>query len=154
MLFVCQSKILHKHCLQYLLGVKMAPRETENNDKQRALWYVMVFSGAVNCLLSKRRKWFLFIHIAPGNIVDFWNSFWKSHNWIFLLHEFFSLPSSLHEFFFLAFSLAWIIFCFFPHRPPPATHHSSNGPSLNVHWKFPDIKKMLKFFVHTINYKG
>ena len=33
----------------------MAPRETENNayakfwgDKQRALWYVMVFSGAVN----------------------------------------------------------------------------------------------------------
>ena len=34
----------------------MAPRETENNayakfwgDKQRALWYVMVFSGAVNC---------------------------------------------------------------------------------------------------------
>ena len=33
----------------------MAPRETENNayakfwaDKQRALWYVMVFSGLVN----------------------------------------------------------------------------------------------------------
>ena len=46
-----------KHCLQFLLGVKMAPRETENNadakfwgDKQRALWYVMVFSGVVNCL--------------------------------------------------------------------------------------------------------
>ena len=41
---------LHKHCLQFLLGVKMAPRDTENNayakfwgDKQRALWYVMVF---------------------------------------------------------------------------------------------------------------
>ena len=35
----------------------MAPRETENNayakfwgDKQRALWYVMVFSGVVNCV--------------------------------------------------------------------------------------------------------
>ena len=35
----------------------MAPRETENNayakfrgDEQRTLWYVMVFSGAVNCL--------------------------------------------------------------------------------------------------------
>ena len=35
-------------------GVKMAPRATENNayakfwgDKQRALWYVMVFSGVV-----------------------------------------------------------------------------------------------------------
>ena len=48
---------LHKHCLQFLLGVKMVPRETENNayanfwgDKQRALWYVMVFSGVVNML--------------------------------------------------------------------------------------------------------
>ena len=34
----------------------MASRKTENNayakfwgDKQRALWYVMVFSGVVNC---------------------------------------------------------------------------------------------------------
>ena len=40
---------------QFLLGIKMAPRETEDNayaklwgDKQRALWYVMVFSGGVN----------------------------------------------------------------------------------------------------------
>ena len=55
MLFVCQPKILHKHCFQFLLGVKMAPRETENNcyakfwgDKQRALWYLMVFSAVVN----------------------------------------------------------------------------------------------------------
>ena len=31
MLFVCHPQILHKHCLQFLLGVKMAPRETENN---------------------------------------------------------------------------------------------------------------------------
>ena len=50
MLFVFRSKILHNYCLQCLLEVKMAPRETENNayakfwgDKQRALWYVMVF---------------------------------------------------------------------------------------------------------------
>ena len=57
MLFVCHPKILHKHCLQFDLGVKMAPRETESNayanfwgDKQRALWYVMVFSGVFNCL--------------------------------------------------------------------------------------------------------
>ena len=56
MLFVCHPKILHKHCLQFLLGVKMALRETEDNAyakfwgvKQRALWYVMVFSGVVNC---------------------------------------------------------------------------------------------------------
>ena len=56
MLFVCHPKILRKHnCLQLLLGVKMALRGTENNayakfwgDKQRALWYVMVFSGVVN----------------------------------------------------------------------------------------------------------
>ena len=55
MLFVFHPKILHKHFLQFLLGVKMAPRETENNayakfggDKQRALWYVMVFSGEIN----------------------------------------------------------------------------------------------------------
>ena len=55
MLFVCHSKILHEHCLQFLLGVKMAPRETVHNayakfwgDKQRALWSVMAFSVLVN----------------------------------------------------------------------------------------------------------
>ena len=56
MLFVCHPKILHKRCLQFLLVVKMAPRETENSayakvwgDKQRALLHDMVFSGVVNC---------------------------------------------------------------------------------------------------------
>ena len=55
MLFICHPEILRKHYLQFLLGVKMAPRDTENNtyakfsdDKQRALWYVIVFSGEVN----------------------------------------------------------------------------------------------------------
>ena len=55
MLFVCHLKILHKHCLQFLLGVKMAPRGTENNAyakfwcyKQTAFRSVMVFSGVVN----------------------------------------------------------------------------------------------------------
>ena len=50
MLFVCHPKKLHKHCFQFLLGVKMAPRETEDNayakfggGKQRTLWYVIVF---------------------------------------------------------------------------------------------------------------
>ena len=40
---------------QFLLGIKMAPGETEDNayaklwgDKQRAFWYVMVVSGVVN----------------------------------------------------------------------------------------------------------
>ena len=58
MLFVCHPKILHKHCLQFLLGVKMDPRETENNAyakvggyKQRTLWYVTVFSGRGQLLL-------------------------------------------------------------------------------------------------------
>ena len=31
MLFVCHPEILHKHCLEFLLGVKKAPRETQNN---------------------------------------------------------------------------------------------------------------------------
>ena len=55
MLFVCHPKNLSKHCLQFLLGIKMAPRETEDNaytkfwgDKERALCYVMTFSGVVN----------------------------------------------------------------------------------------------------------
>ena len=55
MLFVFHPKLLHKHCLQFLLGVKMASREAKNNayakfwgDKQRALWNVVLFSGAVN----------------------------------------------------------------------------------------------------------
>ena len=55
MFFVCYPQNLHKHCLQFLLGVKIAPRETENNayakvwgNKQGALSYVMVFSGVVN----------------------------------------------------------------------------------------------------------
>ena len=54
-LFVCHPRILRKHCLQFLLGVKMTLREIENNayakfwsDKQRPLWDVMVFSGVVN----------------------------------------------------------------------------------------------------------
>ena len=41
----------------------MAPRETENNayakfwgDKQRALWYFMVFSGVVNYLFTILEK--------------------------------------------------------------------------------------------------
>ena len=46
--------VIPNFCM-FLLGVKMVPRETENNayakfwgDKQRALWYVMVFSVVVN----------------------------------------------------------------------------------------------------------
>ena len=31
MLFVCHPEVLHKHCLEFLLGVNKAPRETKNN---------------------------------------------------------------------------------------------------------------------------
>jgi len=55
MLFVCHLKILHKHCFQFLLGPFQLTRETEDNayakfggDKQRAVWYVVVFSRVVN----------------------------------------------------------------------------------------------------------
>ena len=48
--------------LQFLLGVRMDRRETENNayakfwgDKQSALWYVMVFSELVNRAFSLTR---------------------------------------------------------------------------------------------------
>ena len=54
MLFVCHSKFLHKHCLKFLLGVKMAPRETENNayakfgvtnkEHYGMLWYFLEWS--------------------------------------------------------------------------------------------------------------
>ena len=37
MIFVCHPKILKKHCLQFLLRVKMAPRETENNAYRKIL---------------------------------------------------------------------------------------------------------------------
>ena len=50
MLFVFRSKTLHNYCLQFLVEVKMAPREPENKAyakfwgyKPRALWYVVVF---------------------------------------------------------------------------------------------------------------
>ena len=36
-LFVCHPKSLHKHCLQFLLGVKMAPRETKNMKKLKTM---------------------------------------------------------------------------------------------------------------------
>ena len=46
MLFVFHPKILYKHCFQFLLGFKIAPRETEDNayakfcgDKQKVFLY-------------------------------------------------------------------------------------------------------------------
>ena len=51
----------------------MALRETENNayaklwgDKQRALWYVMVFSGVVNYIADGVADWF-FIFLQTDN---------------------------------------------------------------------------------------
>ena len=54
MFFVCHPKVLHKLCLQFLLGVKIAPRETENNayakfgvtnkEHYGMLWYFLEWS--------------------------------------------------------------------------------------------------------------
>ena len=66
MLFVCDPQILHKHCFQFLLGVKMAPKETKKKclckilgSPQRALWYVTVFFGVVNIVPERlaERVW-------------------------------------------------------------------------------------------------
>lgn len=55
-----RPKAPHKHCLQPLLGVKMASRETENNahaklwgDKQRTPRHDMVFSGVANKIIIR-----------------------------------------------------------------------------------------------------
>ena len=62
---------------QFLLGVKIAPRETEDDgyaklwgDKQRALWYVMVFSRVVDssCLLSSCILFALVILLGSSTI--------------------------------------------------------------------------------------
>ena len=51
-LFVSPKFCISIYCFQFLLGPFYLPRENEDNayakfwaDKQRALWYVMVFSG-------------------------------------------------------------------------------------------------------------
>ena len=66
MLCVCRSKLLHKHCLQFLLGVKMALRETENKayakfgvtnkEHYGVLWYFLEWSiKMVTSACNKRR---------------------------------------------------------------------------------------------------
>ena len=67
MLFVCPLKILHKHCLQFLLGVKMAPRETENNaysnfwgqqTKSIMVCYGIFWSGQLDSLRYFYKEYF------------------------------------------------------------------------------------------------
>ena len=53
-------------------------------------------------------------------------TFWKSHNWTFLLHEFFFFTFFFAWIFFLGIYPCMNFFWFFPHPP----HHFSNGPSL------------------------
>ena len=38
MLFVCDPQILHKHCFQFLVGVKMAPKETKKKNAYAKFW--------------------------------------------------------------------------------------------------------------------
>ena len=67
MLFVCHPEILHKHCLQFLLGVKMAPRETENNayakfgvtNKEHYGMLCYFLEGSIRYALNEQIKRFL-----------------------------------------------------------------------------------------------
>ena len=59
MLFVCYPKILHKHCFQFLLGVKMAPRETENNA------YAKFWGDKQKGIIIQCKCFFLFIGQEP-----------------------------------------------------------------------------------------
>ena len=57
----------------------MAPRETENNayakfwgDKQRALWYVVVFSGVVNSKAENENEWnYVFSRLVTMKVSSF-----------------------------------------------------------------------------------
>ena len=63
----------------------MAPRETENNtyanfwgDKQRGLWYVMVFSGVVNNCSGSFKEKNIFVSSAKILKVYFFEDLGKS----------------------------------------------------------------------------
>ena len=66
MLFVCHSKIEHEHCLQFLWGVKMAPKETKNNAYAKVgvtnkehfgmLWYFLEWSIGAPCTIKSHVK--------------------------------------------------------------------------------------------------
>ena len=65
MLFVCHPKSLHKRCLQFLSGVEIAPRETENNayakfwvtnkEHYGMLWYFLEWSILGKCYYNLRQ---------------------------------------------------------------------------------------------------
>ena len=69
MLFVCHPKILHKHCFQFLLGVKMAQRETENNayakfwddnkEHYGMLWYFLEWSKVLRDYDLASKCWYV-----------------------------------------------------------------------------------------------
>ena len=96
------------------------------NSKGRTIRKVMGGGGVGNFQLVR----FFFSLTAFAEIffsgeplcTNFFYYVWKSHNWTFLLHEFFFLPSSLHEFFFWHFALHEFFFVFFPTPllPPPS----------------------------------
>ena len=80
MLFVCHQETLHKHCLQFLLGVKMPPRETENNayakfgvtnkEHYGILWYFLewsIFHASRAALIRNGNQPFGFTVISPLN---------------------------------------------------------------------------------------
>ena len=93
-------KMLHKHCLQFLLGVKMVPRETENNayakfwgDKLRALWYVMVFSGVINMNIHQTISWRRDEHRTHKHAHGSWILWYVSRVRLETMHSLFCITS-------------------------------------------------------------
>ena len=75
MIFVCHPKILPKHCLQFLLGVKMA----SNKEHYGMLWYFLEWS--IGNPTRRIRLGFIIIIIIITIVIIimvYWNS---NNNW-------------------------------------------------------------------------
>ena len=90
----CPSKIVHKHCFQFLLGLTIASREIENNSyakfdgQKQALWY------------WKKRLWNRLFLIFPGLCIKTRLSAWPlTGKWFFILTQ--------TRTFLVTLSLAW-----------------------------------------------
>ena len=92
--FCCPSKIVHKHCFQFLLGLTIASREIEDNSyakfdgQKQALWY------------WKKRLWNRLFPIFPGLCIKTRLSAWPlTGKWFLILMQ--------TRTFLVTLSLAW-----------------------------------------------
>ena len=101
----------------YFEGVCWWQRIGIKSLKKSALPIFLMFCDAE---LHQCNYWLLHCLTLSASYIEN-QTFWKSHNWTFRLHEFFSLPSSLHEFFSCHFPLHEFFLVFPPPPPPPIT---------------------------------